>query len=43
LGFAGPGPGAAPRDEAQALREEQAYLQNELENIQKRIAELEAS
>ncbi len=37
------GYGAAPQDEAQSLREEQAYLQNELEAIQKRIAELESS
>lgn len=42
-GAPGPGPGAAPPDEAQALREEQAYLQSELEGIQKRLAELESS
>jgi hypothetical protein len=43
FGPGGPGFGAAPQDEAQALKEEQAYLQNELDNIQKRIAELEGS
>ncbi len=38
----GGGPGyGAPQDEAQALKEEQAYLQGELEAIQRRIAELE--
>jgi hypothetical protein len=41
---AGGGPGyGAPQDEAQALRDEQAYLQGELEAIQKRLAELESS
>jgi hypothetical protein len=39
----GPGYGAAPQEEAQVLRAEQAYLQGELEAIQKRLAELENS
>jgi len=30
-----------PRDEVQALKEEQAYLQQELEAIQQRLAQLE--
>ncbi len=42
-GAGAPGYGAAPQDEAQALREEQAYLQSELEAIQKRLAELETA
>uniref|UniRef100_A0A7C3UYK3 DUF5320 domain-containing protein n=1 Tax=Desulfobacca acetoxidans TaxID=60893 RepID=A0A7C3UYK3_9BACT len=38
------GPGyEAPADEVQALREEEAYLKNELETIQKRLSELETS
>jgi hypothetical protein len=43
FGAGGPGYGAAPEDEAQALRDEQAYLQGELEAVQKRLAELETS
>lgn len=43
VGPADPGYEAAPQDEAQALRDEQAYLQGELEAIQNRLAELEAS
>jgi hypothetical protein len=43
FGAGGPGSGAAPQDEAQSLKEEQAYLQNELQAIQKRLAELESS
>jgi Family of unknown function (DUF5320) len=39
-GAAGPG---APPDEAQALRDEEAYLKNELEAIQKRLSELTTS
>jgi prefoldin subunit 5 len=31
----------APKDEAQALKEEAAYLQGQLEDIQRRLAELE--
>jgi hypothetical protein len=34
---------AAPQDEMQALKQEAAYLQNELEAIQKRLAELEGA
>lgn len=33
----------APQDEAQALKEEAAYLQSELEAIQRRLAELESA
>ena len=43
FGVGGPGYGAAPQDEAQFLKEEQAYLQSELEAIQKRLAELQGS
>jgi hypothetical protein len=43
FGVGGPGSGAAPQDEAQALKEEQAYLQGELDAIQKRLAELETT
>lgn len=43
VGAAGPGYGPSSQDEAQALRDEQAYLQGELEAIQTRLAELEAS
>ncbi|MFZ5449886.1 MAG: DUF5320 domain-containing protein [Thermodesulfobacteriota bacterium] len=43
FGAGSPGYGLAPQNEAQSLKEEQAYLQNELEAIQKRIAELESS
>jgi hypothetical protein len=32
-----------PQDEAQSLKEEQAYLQNELTAIQQRIVQLESS
>jgi hypothetical protein len=35
-------PGAFP-DEAQALRDEEAYLKNELEAIQKRLSEITTS
>ena len=44
-GFSGPsaGPGyGAPQDETQALKEQQAYLQGELEAIQQRLAQLES-
>lgn len=34
---------ASPQDEAAALREEAAYLQDELEAIQRRLAEMEGS
>jgi hypothetical protein len=34
---------ASPRDEAEALRELAAYLQGELEAIQRRLAEMEGS
>jgi hypothetical protein len=34
---------ASPQDEAAALREEAAYLQGELEAIQRRLAEMENS
>lgn len=34
---------ASPQDEAAALREEAAYLQGELEAIQRRLAEMEGS
>ncbi|MBW1992274.1 MAG: DUF5320 domain-containing protein [Deltaproteobacteria bacterium] len=47
FGFGPWGAGAlgpiSPQDEAQALREEQTYLQSELEAIQKRLAELETT
>lgn len=43
FGAGGPGYEAAPQDEAQALKEEQAYLQGELEALQRRLAELESS
>ncbi len=43
FGARGPAFRAAPQDEAQALRDEQAYLQSELEAVQKRLAELEGS
>jgi len=39
---AGPGYGT-PQDEAQALKQEAAYLQSELEDIQRRLAELESA
>jgi len=43
-GFRGPGfYNPSPTDEVEALREEEAYLRSELEAIQKRLAELEAS
>lgn len=32
-----------PQDEAQALKQEVSYLQNELEAIQKRLAEIEGA
>jgi len=34
---------ASPWDEAEALREEAAYLQSELEAVQRRLAEIEKS
>lgn len=43
FGAGGPGYGAIPQEEAPALRDEQAYLQGELEAVKKRLAELEAS
>jgi hypothetical protein len=47
-GYGPLGPGAgpmygAPQDEAQALKDEEAYLKGELEAIQRRLAELESS
>jgi hypothetical protein len=47
-GYRSFGPGAgpaygAPQDEARALKKEAAYLQSELEAIQRRLAELESS
>jgi hypothetical protein len=43
VGPGGPGSWAAPQDEAQYLKAEQVCLQNALEAIRKRIAELESS
>jgi hypothetical protein len=34
---------SAPQDEAQALKQEASFLQNELDAIQKRLAELEGA
>jgi hypothetical protein len=40
-GYGGAAGSVAPPDEAQSLRDEEAYLRNELEAIQKRLSELE--
>jgi hypothetical protein len=42
-GPGGPGSGAAPQDEARLLKEREAYLQEELETVQKRLGELAGS
>jgi|YelNatPaOPRAMG01_1025707.scaffolds.fasta_scaffold00124_68 hypothetical protein len=43
FGYGGGAGYAAPPDEAQALRDEEAFLKSELEAIQKRLAELTTS
>jgi hypothetical protein len=40
FGYGGPAAAGSPPDEAQALRDEEAFLKNELEAIQKRLSEL---
>lgn len=43
FGFGGAAPYGAPPDEVQALKEEEAYLKSQLEEVQKRLAALEGS
>jgi hypothetical protein len=43
FGYGGGAGYAAPPDEAQALRDEEAYLKSELEAVQKRLSELTIS
>ncbi|MCK9375581.1 MAG: DUF5320 domain-containing protein [Syntrophobacterales bacterium] len=43
FGAGSPGSGPASQNEVQSLKEEQASLQNELEAIQRRLAELETA
>jgi hypothetical protein len=45
-GYAAPqwgGGSIAPQDEVQSLKQEASYLQNELDAIQKRLAEIEGA
>ncbi len=43
FGYGGAAAYGAPPDEAQALREEEAYLKSQLEAVQQRLSELEGS
>jgi hypothetical protein len=43
FGSGGAAASGAPPDEAQALRDEQAYLKNQLDAVQQRLSELEGS
>lgn len=43
FGYGGAAAYGAPPDEAQALRDEEAYLKNQLDAVQQRLSELEGS
>lgn len=43
FGFGGAAPYGAPPNELEALKEEEAFLKSQLEEVQKRLAELERS
>lgn len=43
FGYGGAAAYGAPSDEAQALRDEEAFLKNQLDAVQQRLSELESS